>query len=129
MAHPPGPSTRRPTSATDTEEWATFPTRIDAMSEHRLRLNHGFPRMTRREMLRTSGLGLGALALSALLEEEARAAAGADLKPRAGHFRAQARAVIMLVQNGGPSQMDLFDPKPDLKKYDGKVHAEKVEMF
>lgn len=33
------------------------------------------------------------------------------------------------MQNGGPSQMELFDPKPDLKKYEGKVHGEKVEMF
>lgn len=98
------------------------------MRQNRRRLGDNFPRLSRREMLRASGLGLGSLALSFLLEE-ARAAGGANLRPRAGHFRGQARAVIMLVQNGGPSQMDLFDPKPDLKKYNGKVHAEKVEMF
>jgi hypothetical protein len=86
--------------------------------------------MSRREMLLQSGLGFGAVALSALIAEDAvRAASGADLRPRSPHFRAPARAVIMLVQNGGPSQMDLFDPKPDLTKFNGKVHSEKVEMF
>src|SRR5215472_14981282 len=99
------------------------------MRKNQLPLCNDFPRMSRRAMLQASGLGLGSLALSFHLEEEAHAAARTDLKPRTGHFRAQASAVIMLVQNGGPSQMDLFDPKPDLKKYHGKVHAEKVEMF
>ncbi|HKB41627.1 MAG TPA: DUF1501 domain-containing protein [Gemmataceae bacterium] len=88
------------------------------------------PPMSRRDMLLQSGLGFGAVALSALLAEDTvRAASGADLRPRSPHFRAPARAVIMLVQNGGPSQMDLFDPKPDLTKFNGKVHSEKVEMF
>src|SRR5262249_57021803 len=45
------------------------------------------------------------------------------------HLDGPARAVIMLVQNGGPSQMDLFDPKPELTKRDGKTHDVKVEMF
>jgi hypothetical protein len=35
----------------------------------------------------------------------------------------------MLVQNGGPSQMDLFDPKPDLTRFEGRTHGERVEMF
>ena len=87
--------------------------------------------LTRREMLRTSALGFGSLALSYLLNrEEARGSeAGHDLKPRAPHARAQAKAVIMLMQNGGPSQMDLFDPKPELKKREGQVYDERVEMF
>ena len=37
--------------------------------------------------------------------------------------------MIMMMQNGGPGQMDLFDPKPELTKFTGKVHTEKVEMF
>ena len=76
--------------------------------------------LSRRQMLRTSGLGFGSLALAHLLQ------AGAGNKP---HFSAKAKAVIMLVQNGGPSQMDLFDPKPELKKCEGMVHNERVEMF
>jgi hypothetical protein len=52
-----------------------------------------------------------------------------DLRPRAAHFSGPAKAVIMLMQNGGPSQMDLFDPKPELTRHNGVVHSERVEMF
>src|SRR5579872_706795 len=87
---------------------------------------------SRRDMLRLSGLGFGSLALNCLLHEQAAYAAkpqALDLKPKAPHFDARARAVIMLMQNGGPSQMELFEPKPDLEKYHGKQHSLKVEMF
>jgi hypothetical protein len=87
------------------------------------------PLLTRREMLQASGLGLGSLALASLLGNESAAAAGRDLAPRPGHFPPQARAVIMLVQNGGPSQMDLFDPKPELRRREGQVYDTRVEMF
>jgi hypothetical protein len=82
-----------------------------------------FPLLTRRELLRASGLGLGSLALASLSARERLLAA---LAP---HFEARAKAVIMLVQNGGPSQMDLFDPKPELTKRSGQVHDTKVETF
>ncbi len=49
-----------------------------------------------------------------------------DLKPRAPHFPAKARAVIHLFMNGGPSQMDLFDPKPMLDKQHGKPLFDKI---
>ncbi len=84
--------------------------------------------LTRREMLRTSGLGLGSLALSYLLRAEA-ARAGEDLVLRAPHFTPRAKAVILLNQNGGPSQMDLFDPKPELTRRNGQVLDTRVEMF
>src|SRR5689334_11134334 len=45
-----------------------------------------------------------------------------DLLPRAPHFEPKARAVIHLYMNGGPSQMDLFDPKPMLHKLHGTQH-------
>jgi hypothetical protein len=89
--------------------------------------------LTRRDMLSLSGLGFGALALAALEGRAARAESDAavplDLLPRPTHFEPRARSVIMLVQNGGPSQMELFDPKPDLNKFAGQVHGTKVEMF
>src|SRR5947209_4978294 len=91
--------------------------------------------LTRRQMLQMSGLGFGSLALSYLLHNEGRLAAdtgprqGGDLRPRPGHFTPQANAVIMLVQNGGPSHMDLFEPKPELTKRAGLVHDTRVEMF
>jgi hypothetical protein len=85
-------------------------------------------------MLEKSGLGLGVLALQALFGSEIlRAETGPGsaraFAPRLPQDRPGARAVILLMQNGGPSQMDLFDPKPDLTRFEGKVHGEKVEMF
>ena len=91
-----------------------------------------FPEMSRRDMLRLSGLGFGSLALNCLLNGNTARAANPqaiNLRPKAPHFKAQARSVIMLMQNGGPSQMELFEPKPDLEKYHGKQHSLKVEMF
>jgi hypothetical protein len=93
--------------------------------------------LSRRQLLRVSGLGFGELVLHCMLRAESvaasvgPAAAGSlrDLESRPSPFPARARAVIMLMQNGGPSQMDLFDPKPDLTRLDGQRHNVKVEMF
>jgi hypothetical protein len=49
-----------------------------------------------------------------------------DLKPRAPHFEPKARAVIQLFMNGGPSQMDLFDPKPMLDKHHGEPYFDRI---
>src|SRR5579859_4687491 len=82
--------------------------------------------LTRRHFFRDCGVGLGAIALGSLLHESsARAAtatikAGADpLAPKASHFPARAKRVIYLFMAGAPSQLDLFDHKPTLAKYDG----------
>ena len=82
------------------------------------------PKMTRRELLQTGALGFGSLALAAL-----EAGEGGQASRIGPHFAPQSKSVIFMMQNGGPSQMDLFDPKPELTKFDGKIHAEKVEMF
>ena len=87
--------------------------------------------MTRRELLGLSSLGFGQIALSHLLAQTSAAASAPihnDLRARKGHFPARAKAVIQLVQNGGPSQMDLFDPKPMLAKYAGQPHPDGVEI-
>src|SRR5437899_52967 len=79
--------------------------------------------LTRREVLARLGGGFGGLALSALLAESAArgdTAKGYDLKPKAPHFAPRAKAVIQLFMHGGPSHVDLLDPKPMLDKYDGK---------
>jgi hypothetical protein len=79
-----------------------------------------------------TGAGFGSLALTDLLYRESRASIqqpSFNLRPKRPHFQPRARAVIMMMQNGGPSQMDMFDPKPDLQKADGKQHSTKVEMF
>src|SRR5438132_6829198 len=85
--------------------------------------------ITRRDFLRTSGFGIGGLALTCLLAEEGLAAPAQDLRPRPGHFPARARAMVHFMQNGGPSQMDLFDPKPQLQKRDGQSIPESVEIY
>ena len=73
---------------------------------------------------------LGTLALSHLLDEERRHAIAADSmrsEPNA-KAKAKAKAVICLFQHGGPSQMDLFDPKPALTKWHGKPHPGSLEI-
>ena len=90
--------------------------------------------ISRRKMLELSGLGLGSLAVASLRAAERSDASlgsprGHDLRPKPPHFRPRAKSVILLMQNGAPSQMDLFDPKPELSKRDGQVHFEKVETF
>src|SRR5947209_10563768 len=80
--------------------------------------------ITRREMLRRSGTGLGMLGLAGLLADTGLLgtahAASNPLAPRATHFPARAKHVIHIYLNGGPSQVDTFDPKPLLKTYEGK---------
>lgn len=80
--------------------------------------------ITRREMLRRCGAGFGTLGLAALLGNvtaNARDAGIPDpLAPRPPHFPGRAKYVIQILANGGPSQMDTFDPKPVLTRYHGK---------
>ena len=85
---------------------------------------------SRRHFLQASRFGLGTLALATLLKQDGllgapvKPALGADaqfdLLPKAQHFPGKAKAMISLFMMGGPSQMDLFDPKPMLTKYDGQ---------
>jgi hypothetical protein len=91
--------------------------------------------MTRRQALRQTGTGLGMLGLAALLNDAGLlgiASAGAPgassatparnpLAPRTAHFPARAKHIIHIYLNGGPSQVDTFDPKPLLRKYEGKM--------
>jgi len=75
----------------------------------------------RRTMLRQSCAGFGWLALQGVLGmEQARAAVADPLAPKQPHFPARAKRVIFLLMKGGPSQVDTFDPKPQLTKLDGK---------
>jgi len=85
--------------------------------------------ISRRRLLEMSGLGVGSLAFAYLLHAEDRPKLGSDFCSKPGHFPAKARSVIQLVQNGGPSQMDLFDRKPELEKRNGQRYEQKVEMF
>src|SRR5262245_6924941 len=89
---------------------------------------HGNWPITRREALSRGALGMGWLAATALLAEEGFGvgpALGGNaqpqvLAPRSAHFAGTARRVVLLFQHGGPSQIDLFDPKPALADHEGK---------
>ncbi|HYV27722.1 MAG TPA: DUF1501 domain-containing protein, partial [Candidatus Eisenbacteria bacterium] len=88
--------------------------------------------MNRRAFLGFTAGGLGYLALSHLSTLEGVAAgahhlakAAHPLAPKPPHHTPRAKAVICLFQHGGPSQMDLFDPKPELNKWDGKDYPGK----
>ncbi len=77
--------------------------------------------LTRRELLQTCGMGFGALALAQLQPALAEDKGFVNpLAPKAPHFAPKVKRVIHLFMNGGPSQVDTFDPKPMLTKYDGK---------
>ena len=78
---------------------------------------------TRRAFLDQCAGGLGCGVLSHLMGIEGRLAAAPSvdgLAPRAPHFAPKAKNVIFLFMEGAPSQMDLFDPKPELAKWHGK---------
>jgi hypothetical protein len=82
------------------------------------------PRIARRELLSRIGFGLGSLALGSLSPPIAPGVRAADaarpLASRPPHFAPRAKHVIHLFMNGGPSQVDTFDPKPALAEYAGK---------
>ena len=77
--------------------------------------------MNRRQFLQRSGVGFGSLALQSLLGADGLLAPQNPLAPRAPHFAPKAKAVIFLFMYGGPSHVDLFDPKPELAKWHGKA--------
>lgn len=79
-----------------------------------------FPHYTRRHWLQKSGAGLGGLGLASLLADEGLLGTDDPLAPKKGHFGGKAKSVIWLFINGGPSQVDTWDYKPELEKMDGK---------
>src|SRR4051794_16038119 len=76
--------------------------------------------LTRRWFLRDCGVGLAGIALNSLLTHDGLAGLG-GMKPQGPHFPAKAKRVIYLFQAGAPSQIELFDPKPELAKRDGQL--------
>ncbi|HJZ90003.1 MAG TPA: DUF1501 domain-containing protein, partial [Gemmataceae bacterium] len=82
--------------------------------------------LTRRSFFHSVSTGLYGVALTHLLGQEVRADIPADLAPRKPHFPPKATSVIHLFMNGGPSQMDLFDPKPMLERQHGKPYFDKI---
>lgn len=84
--------------------------------------------LTRRELLQRVGSSIGSIALSTLLAREFAQAAPPASAPdnKSSHFPARARRVIFLHMVGAPSQLDLFDFKPTLQKYNGRKLPDKL---
>jgi hypothetical protein len=80
---------------------------------------------SRREMLAQVGTGLGVVGLAGLMADQGVLASESapPLAPRAPHFAPRAKRIIHLYMNGGPSQVDTFDPKPALATYQGQRPA------
>lgn len=92
--------------------------------------------ISRRALFQKSMLGIGTVAIAHLLDQEGLLASGSngneigtDLGQRAARFPAKATSMIMLMMAGGPSQIDLFDPKPELQKRDGQTYPGDVEVL
>jgi hypothetical protein len=91
---------------------------------------------TRREFLWQVGGGFAGLALVDLLSRDGFVfgkppvahALGSPLAPKKPHFPAKAKHSVFLFMNGAPSQVDTFDPKPALEKYDGKPYTGKTKV-
>jgi hypothetical protein len=87
---------------------------------------------TRRHFFKDCRIGLGSMALASLLADRSSASnsgnarddAPRPMQPKDSHFTPQAKQVIFLFMAGGPSQLELFDYKPKLQEYDGKVIPE-----
>ncbi|HTS30168.1 MAG TPA: DUF1501 domain-containing protein [Bryobacteraceae bacterium] len=84
--------------------------------------------LTRREALQDAAIGFGAMVVNSMFQQDRLFAADSalakeriyDLRPKPPHFAAKAKRVIFIYIGGGPSTIDMFDPKPTLVKYDGK---------
>jgi len=90
--------------------------------------------LSRREMLSRCANGFGSVALTALLADSKMGASAAPatgtrypFAPRKTHFQPRAKRVIYLYMDGGPSQVDTFDPKPRLQQESGKPFAMQIE--
>ena len=93
--------------------------------------------LTRRRFLARNAMGIGSVALAWLLREQHLLATPPsiprnpqtfDLKPKPSHFAPQARAMISLFMHGGPSHIDLLDPKPELTRRSGDDYSGDVKF-
>ena len=84
-------------------------------------MNSSSVMLDRRSFLNGFGLGLGGIALNEMLAAESRGASAVDHGVLGGtHFAPKAKRIIYLFMHGGPSQLDLLDYKPELRKQHGQ---------
>jgi uncharacterized protein (DUF1501 family) len=84
--------------------------------------------ITRRHFFRQTGIGIGSIALSALLDRELRGQEASlnPMAPRRPHFAPRAKNIIYLFMMGAPSQLDLFDEKEKLRQFNDQPVPEEV---
>ncbi len=91
---------------------------------------------TRRHFLASNAMGVSSVALAWMLKQDGLLAEPSkpdlqpqqfDLTPKRPHVEPQAKAMISLWMQGGPSHLDLFDPKPEMAKYDGKTFPGQIK--
>jgi len=82
---------------------------------------------SRRDALGQSALGFGSVALASLVQSQAHADLRHSLLPNETHFPSQVRNVVFLYMDGGVSQVDSFDPKPELDRFNGQPFPQKIE--
>src|SRR5580704_9841963 len=82
----------------------------------------------RRNFFKDCAGGIGIVALAQLMQQEGRGAVPPinPLAPKIPHFAPRAKNVIFLFMEGGPSQLDLFDPKPEMARFDGQALPESM---
>lgn len=92
------------------------------------RLVENIDRVTRRHLFGSAGIGIGGVALASLLNREVTAATTQSMPGLSGlpHHPPKAKRVVMLWQGGGPSHVDLFDPKPVMREKAGTDIPESV---
>jgi len=92
------------------------------------RLVENIDRVTRRHLFGSAGIGIGGVALASLLNREGTAATTQSMPSLSGlpHHPPKAKRVVMLWQGGGPSHVDLFDPKPVMREKAGTDIPESV---
>jgi hypothetical protein len=100
-------------------------------------MGNGHLPLNRRQLLSSSAFGVGSFALAHLLGRDGLLAdvvkkpgenLPMDLKPKAPHHAPKANAMISLFMHGGPSHVDLFDPKPDLTRHHGADYTGDVQF-
>ena len=87
------------------------------------KIGHHWPVRSRREFFSQAGSGLAGIALASMMSADSQAAASKavdPMLPKEPHFKPKAKSVIWLFMEGGPSHIDLFDPKPKLNELHGQ---------
>ena len=103
-----------------------MPTGSCTLIDMRTQLSTELSEASRREFLLRGGAGFGALALTGMLARDQAFAATNPHAAKQPHFAPRAKAMISLFMHGGPSHMDLTDPKPELQRCDGMDYSGNV---